>query len=96
MKPSALEPAVEPDVEALLGVIRRTRPPRRVHHLELFLDPEVKDALAARFALEEGVLLLPAGEHGHVVELTPSVSLTAAQAALAVDVVARSVRRALT
>ncbi|MHB1191716.1 MAG: aspartate aminotransferase family protein [Longimicrobiales bacterium] len=50
---------------------------------------------AARFALEEGVLLLPAGEHGHVVELTPPVGLTAEQVVLAVDVVARSVRRAL-
>ncbi len=49
---------------------------------------------AARFALEEGVLLLPAGEHGHVVELTPGVDLTEEQTALAVDVVARSVRRA--
>ena len=50
-----LAPQVLPDVEALLGVIRRERPPRRVHHLELFLDPEVKDALAARFGLEEGL-----------------------------------------
>lgn len=52
-------------------------------------------ARAAHFALEEGVLVLPAGEHGHVVELTPAVGLTDEQAALAVDVVARSVRRAL-
>jgi len=52
-------------------------------------------ARAARLALGEGVLLLPAGEHGHVVELTPAVGLTDEQAALAVDVVARSVRRAL-
>ena len=46
---------VTPDVEALLGVIRRERAPKRVHHIELFLDPEVKDALAARFGLEEGL-----------------------------------------
>ncbi len=52
-------------------------------------------ARAARLALGEGVLLLPAGEHGHVVELTPPVGLTAGQVALAVDVVSRSVRRAL-
>jgi 4-aminobutyrate aminotransferase-like enzyme len=50
---------------------------------------------AARFALAEGVLLLPAGEHGHVVELTPGVDLTDAQVDFAVSVVARSVRRAL-
>jgi uroporphyrinogen decarboxylase len=50
-----LTPPIQPDVEALLGVIRRQRPPRRVHHLELFLDPEVKDALAGRFGLEEGL-----------------------------------------
>jgi 4-aminobutyrate aminotransferase-like enzyme len=50
---------------------------------------------AARFALGEGVLLLPAGEHGHVVELTPGVDLTDAQIGCAVDVVSRSVRRAL-
>jgi hypothetical protein len=44
-----------PDVQALLGVIRRERSPHRVHHLELFLDPEVKEALARRFGLEEGL-----------------------------------------
>jgi uroporphyrinogen decarboxylase len=43
-----------PDVEALLGVIRRERAPRRVHHIELFLDPEVKQAVCRRFAMEEG------------------------------------------
>lgn len=52
-------------------------------------------ARAARRALEEGVLLLPAGEHGHVVELTPPVDLTAEQARFAVEAVARSVRGAL-
>jgi 4-aminobutyrate aminotransferase/(S)-3-amino-2-methylpropionate transaminase len=50
---------------------------------------------AARFALGEGVLLLPGGEHGHVVELTPGVDLSDAQVECAVGVVARSVRRAL-
>ena len=55
MSRPALAPAAQPDVGALLGVIRRQRPPGRVHNLELFLDPEVKDALAARFGLEEGL-----------------------------------------
>ncbi|HSG09101.1 MAG TPA: aspartate aminotransferase family protein [Longimicrobiales bacterium] len=52
-------------------------------------------ARAAHAALAEGVLLLPAGEVGHVVELTPSVELTDEQVAFAVDVVARAVRTAL-
>jgi 4-aminobutyrate aminotransferase/(S)-3-amino-2-methylpropionate transaminase len=52
-------------------------------------------ARAARLALAEGVLVLPAGEHGHVLELTPPVGLTEEQERLAVDVVARSVRGAL-
>jgi len=52
-------------------------------------------ARAARAALAEGVLLLPAGEAGHVVELTPSVELTDEQVAFAVETVARAVRVAL-
>lgn len=52
-------------------------------------------ARAAQAALAEGVLLLPAGESGHVVELTPPAVLTDEQAAFAVQAVARAVRRAL-
>lgn len=52
-------------------------------------------ARAALAALGEGVLLLPAGEVGHVVELTPSVDLTDEQVAFTVDTVARAVRTAL-
>ena len=52
-------------------------------------------ARAARAALAEGVLLLPAGDEGHVLELTPSVDLTDEQAEFAVEVVARAVRTAL-
>lgn len=52
-------------------------------------------ARAAQAALAEGVLLLPAGEVGHVVELTPCAELTDEQVAFAVDVVARAVRTAL-
>lgn len=49
---------------------------------------------AAMAALAEGVLVLPAGEQGHVLELTPGVDLTDAQAELAVEVVARAVAKA--
>ena len=52
-------------------------------------------ARAAQAALAEGVLLLPAGEVGHVVELTPSVELTDEQVTFAVETVARAVRTAL-
>jgi uroporphyrinogen decarboxylase len=43
--------SVQPDVEELLQVLRRTGTPRRLHHLELFLDPEIRDAVAERFSL---------------------------------------------
>jgi 4-aminobutyrate aminotransferase/(S)-3-amino-2-methylpropionate transaminase len=52
-------------------------------------------ARAARIALGEGVLLLPAGEGGHVVELTPSVELTDEQVDFAVETVSGAVRSAL-
>jgi uroporphyrinogen decarboxylase len=44
---------IAPDWEGLLRGIRREGTPRRVHHIELFLDAEVKDALCARFDLTE-------------------------------------------
>ncbi len=40
---------VTPDVAEMVDVLFRRRVPRRVHHVELFLDTEVKDALAERF-----------------------------------------------
>jgi 4-aminobutyrate aminotransferase-like enzyme len=43
-------------------------------------------------ALAEGVLVLPAGDRSHVVELTPPVTLTDEQMEAAVDVLARAVR----
>ncbi len=46
--------------------------------------------VAAR-ALAEGVLVLPAGDAGHVVELTPPAVLTADQAAAACDALARAI-----
>lgn len=48
-------------------------------------------AVAAR-ALREGVLVLPAGAAGHVVQLTPPVTLTEAQAAAGVEGLGRAVR----
>lgn len=53
-------------------------------------------ARAAEAALRDGVLLLPAGAHGHVVELTPPVTLTEEQVRFAIGAVARAVRAALT
>lgn len=50
---------------------------------------------AAEAALREGVLLLPAGAHGHVLELTPPVELSEEQLRFAVGVVARAVRSAV-
>jgi uroporphyrinogen decarboxylase len=42
---------VQPDADELLGLLRRERAPKRVHHLELFLDPEIIDAVDERFEL---------------------------------------------
>jgi 4-aminobutyrate aminotransferase/(S)-3-amino-2-methylpropionate transaminase len=59
------------------------------------LDPsQGAAARAARAALAEGVLVLPSGDHGHVLELTPPVDLTEAQLKHGVEVVARAVRGA--
>jgi 4-aminobutyrate aminotransferase-like enzyme len=59
------------------------------------LDPSTGAAArAALAALAEGVLVLPSGEHGHVLELTPPVDLTEAQLTHGVEVVARAVRGA--
>ncbi|HSV94126.1 MAG TPA: uroporphyrinogen decarboxylase family protein, partial [Desulfobacterales bacterium] len=46
---------VEPDVGELLDVILRRRPARRVHHVELFLDGEVKDAACTRLGIGEAL-----------------------------------------
>lgn len=55
MKDALLDRPVQPDVQELLAVIRRTARPRRVHHLELFLDPEIKEAVCRRFDLAAGL-----------------------------------------
>ena len=40
-----------PDVDELLTVLRRTAAPKRLHFIELFLDPEVIEAIDERFEL---------------------------------------------
>jgi uroporphyrinogen decarboxylase len=42
---------VQPDVAEMVDVLFRRRPPGRVHHVELFLDAEIKDAVVQRFGL---------------------------------------------
>jgi 4-aminobutyrate aminotransferase-like enzyme len=48
-------------------------------------------AKVAAAALKEGVIVLPAGDEGQVVELTPSVALTDEQADHAVEVLVRAI-----
>ncbi len=50
-----LETRCEPDVEQLLEIIYRRGQPNRVHHIELFLDEEIKDEVCERFDLAEGI-----------------------------------------
>lgn len=50
---NAFSRPVQPDWEDLLLCLRRQGPPKRVHHMELFLDPEVQDAVCSRFNLLE-------------------------------------------
>ncbi|MBI5093239.1 MAG: hypothetical protein HZB26_12465 [Candidatus Hydrogenedentes bacterium] len=46
---------VTPDWEALLRCIQRRGTPSRVHHIELFLDPEVQTAICDRFNVLDGL-----------------------------------------
>jgi uroporphyrinogen decarboxylase len=46
---------VKPDWEALVRCIRREETPERVHHIELFLDPEMQMAICERFGLLDGL-----------------------------------------
>ena len=43
--------SLKPDYEALLANLRRQGTPQRVHFLELFLDGEIKTAIADRFGI---------------------------------------------
>ncbi len=42
---------LHPDVDELLTVLSRKRAPQRLHFIELFLDPEVIEAINERFEL---------------------------------------------
>lgn len=48
---SLLDVRLQPDVDALLKCIRRQGRCERVHHIELFLDEEVKQQLCRRFGI---------------------------------------------
>lgn len=48
---------LKPDWAALAANVLRKGTPKRVHHIELFQDAEVRNAIAARFNLMEGVSL---------------------------------------
>ncbi len=61
MSNSSFSVEVAPDWEELVSCILRERTPRRVHNIELFLDPEVQEAVCERFDLLEG--LNPADLH---------------------------------
>lgn len=71
---------------------------REMRGMGLLLGIELspgQGAAVAEEALQEGILVLPAGDDGEVVELSPPVSLTTQQEAAAVDGVARAVRKVL-
>jgi uroporphyrinogen decarboxylase len=46
---------VVPDVDELIAVILREKQPKRVHHIELFLDVEIKEVICERFDLAKGL-----------------------------------------
>jgi uroporphyrinogen decarboxylase len=47
-------PAI-PDWEGLVSCILKKGTPKRVHHIELFLDEEIKETICSRFRLVEGI-----------------------------------------
>jgi 4-aminobutyrate aminotransferase/(S)-3-amino-2-methylpropionate transaminase len=59
--------------------------------IELAAHPPAPAARVAAAALREGVLVLPAGDEGQVVELTPPVVLTDEQADHSVEVLVRAI-----
>ena len=46
---------VRPDWEGLVDCLERKGTPERVHHIELFLDDEIKDIICKRFGLLAGI-----------------------------------------
>jgi 4-aminobutyrate aminotransferase-like enzyme len=59
--------------------------------IELNSETPAPAARVAVAALQEGVIVLPAGDEGQVVELTPSVALTDEQADHAVEVLVKAI-----
>jgi uroporphyrinogen decarboxylase len=55
MSRSPFSTEVAPDWRGLDACIRREGTPSRVHHIELFLDAEVEDAICERFGVLEGI-----------------------------------------
>lgn len=55
MLSSPFATSVTPDWEEFVNTIHRQGTPRRVHHIELFLDGEIKDALCERYGLDENL-----------------------------------------
>lgn len=55
MTQSPFATPVKPDWEALRACILREGTPKRVHHIELFLDGEVQQAICERYGLLEGL-----------------------------------------
>lgn len=52
---SPFSTSVTPDWQAFVRCILRQGTPERVHHIELFLDPEVQDEIDKRYGLSEGL-----------------------------------------
>jgi uroporphyrinogen decarboxylase len=50
-----LAKSIEPDISEMIDVLLRRRLPKRVHHIELFLDAEIKEAVASRFEIAKGL-----------------------------------------
>jgi uroporphyrinogen decarboxylase len=46
---------IAPDADELISVLLRERAPRRLHYIEVFLDPEIKQEICRRFDLMEGI-----------------------------------------
>ncbi len=47
--------SVTPDVERFIALIKREKKPDRVHHVELFLDDEIKEVISNRYGLDNGL-----------------------------------------
>ncbi len=47
--------SVKPDCDAFIRCIRREQTPQRVHHVELFLDPEVQTAICSRYGVDDAL-----------------------------------------